>query len=131
MASSIAGISLFNSGPHRFTLRAVGRLWLPPLVIDELQDATEVIARPIELRITQTGRLIADDDEALWTLVEAIRQRAEAALKGTLIDHAGTEWPNMTFLRFTPADRIDRARKVSLHYDADYIRLVNDAPIPP
>lgn len=128
MASTIAGVALFNSGPHRFVIRSVGRLWLPPLAIDELQETTAVIESPIELAIVQTGRLIADTDAALWSLVDAIKTRTEQALKGTLIEHSGRQWTNMTLLRFRADDRVNRGRKVSLSYRVDYIRLVNDAP---
>ena len=131
MSSTIAGQALFNSGPHRFALRPVGRLWLPPLVIDELQESTQVIATPIELAIIQTGRLVAATESALWALVDTIKGHADSALRGALIDHSGREWDNMTLLRFRPADRLDRGRVISLAYQADYIRLINTAPAKP
>ncbi|TVQ34451.1 MAG: hypothetical protein EA376_00140 [Phycisphaeraceae bacterium] len=128
MGSEFAGQVLFDSGPHRFVIRSVGRLWLPPLAIDELQDAIEVLARPIELAIVQTGRLVFETDDDLWDQVELIRSRAESALKGTLIEHSGREWEDMTMLRFRPDDRVDRGRRISLAYRVDYIRLAFDAP---
>jgi hypothetical protein len=120
--SSIAGQSLFNSGPHRFVVRAVGSLYFPPLSIDFLQTTTEVIG-PIELAIEQRGRLVAASPSALWTLVTAIKSAGEAQLTGALIDNNGQSWSNMTFLRFRPADRVDRGRTLSLAYEADYVRL--------
>jgi len=120
--STIAGQGLFNSGPHRFVVRAVGSLYFPPLSIDFLQTTTEVIG-PIELAIEQRGRLVAASAGALWTLVAAIRAAAESQLTGTLVDNNGQSWSDMTLLRLRPADRVDRGRVVSLAYEADYVRL--------
>lgn len=128
MSSTFAGLALFNSGPHRFIPRALGRIWLPPLRIDELQETTLVIAAPAEVAIVQTGRLVAPDDASLWALLDAIRAEAEAATTGALVEQSGRTWNDMTLLRFVPADRFDRARTVSLAYRADYIRLAVPAP---
>lgn len=120
--SSIAGQQLFESGPHRFVVRAVGRVFLPPFALDFLQETT-FVAGPLELWVRQTGRLVADDGPTLWQLVEQIRSRAESALNGTLVTNDGRSWDDMTLLRFRPADEVDRGRRVSLAYEADYIRL--------
>lgn len=120
--SSIAGQQLFESGPHRFVVRAVGRVFLPPFALDFLQETT-FVAGPLELWVRQTGRLVAQDGPTLWELVELIRARAESALHGTLITNDGRSWSGMTLLRFRPEERVDRGRLVSLAYDADYIRL--------
>jgi len=120
--SSIAGQSLFDSGPHRFVVRSLGSLFFPPLSIDFLQTTTEVIG-PIELAIRQTGRLIAPTDADLRDQLDAIRAAGEGQLTGTLIDNAGQSWEEMTFLRFRPDDRVDRGRVISLAYSSDYIQL--------
>lgn len=120
--SSIAGQQLFESGPHRFAVRAVGRVFLPPFALDFLQETT-FVAGPLELWVRQSGRLVAQDGPTLWELVELIRARAESALHGTLITNDGRSWSGMTLLRFRPEERVDRGRLVSLAYDADYIRL--------
>jgi hypothetical protein len=122
MASSIAGMILFASGPERFVVRPVGTLFLPPLALDALQFTTQVIA-PLELRIEQTGRLVGDDGDDLWDQVESIRTQAEAQLTGTLVLPSGRTFSNMTLLRMEPEGPIERGRKVSLSYSADYIRL--------
>ncbi len=124
MASTFAGLALYNSGPHRFVIRSVGRLFLPAFVIDELQTDTAVFG-PRELAIIQTGRLVATTDAALWSQVDLIRQHAEAALTGDLVEGSGRTWMDMTLLRFQPDDRVDRGRDVSLGYRADYIELNN------
>lgn len=120
--SSIAGQSLFDSGPHRFAVRRVGSLWFPPFALDPFQSTVDVVG-PIELHIIQTGRLIAPSVSNLWAQVDAIKSAGEGQLTGTLIDSTSQVWPNMTFLQFRCAPTIHRARTVSLAYTADYIRL--------
>jgi len=122
MGSTIAGQALFDSGPHRFVTRSLGTLFVPPLFFDPVQVTTDVIT-PLELSIEQRGRLVGPGEAGLWSQVEAIRAAAEAQLNGDLVDNHGRVWVNMTFLRFRPADRVDRGRVVSLAYEADYIRL--------
>lgn len=122
--STIAGQALFDSGPHRFAPRKVGRLWAPPLRLDSLQDRVVVFSTILELHIVQTGRLAATSEAALWALVDVIKARCESALTGTLVDSAGRAWTNMTLLTFTPGDRVDRGRVFSLEYSADYVRLL-------
>lgn len=122
--SSFAGQTLFNSGPHRFITRPVGMLFVPPLTFDPIQTTTDVITA-LELTILQTGRLIGASESDLWAQVSAIKSAAEAQLTGTLTDNNGVTWPDMTLLRFAPADRVDRGRVVSLAYEATYIRLAN------
>ncbi len=123
MGSTFAGLSLFDSGPHRFAPRTMGRLWLPPLAVDALQETTLVLDVPRELMIAQTGRLIADDDAGLWGQVDVIRGHAEAALTGTLVEASGRAWAGVTLLGFSPAEQVDRGRRVSLSYSAVYIDL--------
>lgn len=123
MSSTFAGVALFNSGPHRFTPRAVGRVWLPPFAIDELQSTIFVGPHPIELAIEQTGRLVATSDALLWAQFDAIRTRAEAQLTGALVEQSGRSWPAMTLLRFRAAGPVDRARAVSLPYECLYVKL--------
>jgi hypothetical protein len=123
VSSTFAGLALFDSGPHRFAPRAVGRVWLPPFAIDELQATIFVGPQPVELAIEQTGRLVAPTDAQLWTQFDAIRTRAEAQLTGALVEQSGRSWPAMTLLRFRATGPVDRARAVSLPYEALYVRL--------
>lgn len=122
--SSFAGQMLFNSGPHRFIIRPVGMLFVPPLTFDPIQTTTDVITA-LELSIMQTGRLIGASESDLWSQIDAIRSAAESQLTGTLTDNNGVTWAGMTLLRFAPADRVDRGRTISLVYEATYIRLAN------
>jgi hypothetical protein len=118
-------MDLFNSGPHRFWLRPAGRVFLPPLRFDLFTDVTVVYDAPLEVAVGQSGRLIAPDEGALWSLVDAITTEARAARKGTLIDHSGRVYADMTLLLFTPAERVDRGRVASVGYEARYVRLAN------
>lgn len=120
--SSIAGQTLFNSGPHRFIIKPVGMLFVPPLVFDPIQITTNVIT-PLELAIIQTGRLVGTTEQDLWNQVAAIQTQAEAQLTGALITNNAITWTNMTLLRIAPDDRVDRGRAISLAYTAIYIRL--------
>ncbi len=121
--STIGGQSLFNSGPHRFALKTVGKLWVPPLRLDGLQDLVVVYAANLQVQIAQTGRLIGASESDLWTQVETIRARCEAQLTGALVDNNGRSWAGMTLLTFRPHERVDRGRAISLAYQADYVRL--------
>jgi len=120
--SSIAGQTLFNSGPHRFIIKPVGMLFVPPLVFDPIQITTNVIT-PLELAIIQTGRLVGTTEQDLWNQVNTIKTQAEAQLTGALITNNAITWTNMTLLRIAPDDRVDRGRAISLAYTAIYIRL--------
>lgn len=122
MASTFAGLSLFNSGPHRFALGRVGRLTRAPFTSGlELPYTTNEAKR--ELTILQTGRLIAASNSALWALIDAITAEAELPRTGTLIDHHGRSFANLTLIAFRPDERIDRGRTFSLAYRCTYIRF--------
>jgi hypothetical protein len=121
-SSTIAGQTLFDSGPERFVVRSVGTLFLPPLALDALQITTTPLTA-LEVWIIQTGRLTAPTDTALWDQVELIRQRAEAQLTGTLVLPTGRQFMDMTLLRLAPESPVEHGRVVSLGYRADYIRL--------
>jgi len=122
MSSTIAGQSLFGSGPERFVVRPVGTLFLPPLALDALQVTTTPLTA-LEVWVVQTGRLTAATDAALWDQVELIRQRAEERLTGTLVLPTGRSFADMTLLRLAPESGVEHGRMVSLAYRADYIRL--------
>ncbi len=128
MPATFDGHSLFDSGPHRIAMRARGRLWFPPLTLDEFTEDTIVIATPREPALVQTGRLVAQSESALWSLADAIVALAEEARVGDLVEHSGRTWPQMTMLRFEPTGPIDIGRVVSLGYSIDYIRLNVAAP---
>jgi hypothetical protein len=122
MASSFAGMDLFGSGPHRFAMGAAGRLVVGALRPPAYDTHSVDMGATLELRIVQRGRLVAATTSALWTLVDAIRTQTELPRNGTLIDHHGRSWTNMTLIRFEVAGPIDRGRMVSMAYEAEYLR---------
>jgi len=129
MPSQFNSLSLFSSGPHRFAERRHGQVPLP----GPLQDPPIPGSTPLglgELDVVITGRLIAANDAALWTLRDAITaQLTDPPTPATLEDHHGHQWEDMSFLDFKPADRTDRGTQISLAYSATFRRF--NAPITP
>lgn len=122
MGSTFGGASYFNSGPHRFIVKRLGRLVQGPFQTAlDLPYSTD--RGPAEVAVVQTGRLTATTNAALWALIDAIQTRAENTLAGTLVDHHGRQWSNMRLIAFKPDDRIDRGRVYSVAYQVDYLRF--------
>lgn len=122
MASTFGGVGYFNSGPHRFIVGRLGRLVQGPFQTPlDLPYSTD--RGPAELRIIQTGRLVASTNAGLWTLIDAIQTRAEGTQAGTLVDHHGRQWMNLRMISFRPDAQIDRGRVYSVRYQVDYLRF--------
>src|SRR5690349_17593874 len=112
--STFKGLDLFGSGPHRFALRKQGQLVVPELSLGSAVSGSLYLG-PLETCVVVTGRLVAADDAALWALRDAITaQLLDPPAPGTLVDHHGRTFSDMSFITFEPADRTDRARVVSL-----------------
>ena len=122
MPSTFAGLQMFNSGPHHFTVRAMGRAYARPRQRMNEGDFTEDFAMR-ELEIEQRGRLIADKPESLAALIEVIRHHAELRTTGVLVDHDSTPWADMTLMEVTFDERICRGRLLSVAYHALYMRM--------
>jgi len=122
MASTFAGLSLFDSGPHRFAVRTVGRYVGFPFEGGSAGTTIELFGQR-ELVITQTGRLVGPTDASVWQQFDDVRTRAESATTGDLVDHAGRVWRDMTLVERRAGDRVDRGREVSLGYRATYVRF--------
>ncbi len=123
--STFKGDDLFGSGPHRFTVGREGRRIVTyAAVAGDPSVPGSFTSGDLELRITVTGRLIADDDAELWTLRDAITAAAASTnTPGVLADGRGRSWPNMTLVSFEPAGPTDRARRTTLPYTAEFARL--------
>ena len=123
MGSTFDGLSLFDSGPHRFSLGRVGRYLRYPFTAGSF--ASQITVETVrEVVIVQRGRLVGATPGAVWAQWDAIRTLAEQPRTGPLVDHDGVVWTNMTMLEVRHADRMDRGRAVSLGYEITYIRLV-------
>ncbi|MCC6284203.1 MAG: hypothetical protein IT439_02700 [Phycisphaerales bacterium] len=123
MSSSFKGLDLFGSGPHRFAWGRQGQvIWV---------DAAHGVPSPYtfatglqELDIIVRGRLVANTEAGLQSLRAAIiAQLLHPPAPGTLIDHHGFSWPDMSFIRWEEADRTDRGRDVTLAYVATFRRF--------
>ena len=108
-------------GPHRLRLGGLGRAWEWPYGNNGLPFTNDL--GPRELVITQTGRLVASTEPALWSTINSLKAAAELPRNATLNGPAGQAWTNMTMMRFTPQGPIDRGRVFSLAYAITYIRI--------
>jgi hypothetical protein len=123
MSSTFKGLGLFNSGAHRFRLAPEGEYVLRNAVLNPNQAGSTPVG-PLELVIFVTGRLVAPSESALWALRDAITaQLTHPVQTGTLIDHHGRTWTNMSFVEFATEDRTDRGRVWSIAYTAKFIRF--------
>lgn len=123
MPSSFKSLDLFGSGPHRFSVAAQGQA-LSSEIFLPIPAAGTLYHGLVELKVTVAGRLIAASEPGLWALRDAITaQLLDPPAPGTLIDLRGRAWPDMSFVKFTPEGRTDRARGTSLAYEAQFLRF--------
>lgn len=125
MASTFKGIGLFNSGPHRFSRKPVGEFVLSVFAATGTPAAGSLPIGPLELVIEVRGRLVAGDDAGLWALRDAVgAQLTDPPQKGTLVDHHGKSFADMSFVEFEEEDRTDRGALVSVAYTARFVRFL-------
>jgi hypothetical protein len=123
MPSTFKSLDLFNSGPHRFALARQGQALQSELFATPPASGTRYLGL-VELQVIITGRLIAANETALWTLRDAVTaQLLDPPSPGTLIDPHGRTWTDMSFVTFIAADRTDRGRVVSLGYEARFVKF--------
>jgi hypothetical protein len=121
--SSFNDIDLFGSGPHRFSEAPLGEYVLVNARVDPFQAGSQPIG-PLELTIIVRGRLVADSENDLWALRDAIaEQLTHPPQTGALKEGSGRDWEDISFVNFTCADRTDRGRKVSISYTATFTRF--------
>lgn len=129
MGSTFKGMDLFGSGPHRFSVGKEGLFTATNTEIQGTPTPGTTELGLLELEVQVAGRLVAESESALWSLRDAITaELSSPAVAGTLIDHHGRTWTDMTFVRFDPADRTDRGRRVSLGYRATFRRFLDAVP---
>jgi len=122
MPSSFASTDLFSSGPHRFSFGPAGEQLLLRAALDPYSAGSQGIGQA-DTPITVRGRLIADDDASLWTLIDAITAMlTHDPTIGDLIDDHGRTFKDAAFISFHSADRIDRGHKTSLAYEARFLK---------
>ena len=121
MGSTFGSLQLFDSGPHRFTVSRLGRYTRGPYVGSN-QNPYTVDEGLREFIVDQSGRLVAANDAALWSLIDAVQNEAESTSNRTLTDHHGRAWTGMRMILFEPGDKIDRGREVSMAYNVRYLK---------
>lgn len=121
MASSYKGLNLFGSGPHRFVVRRQGQVLIGPWSKADPSSGSSYYG-PIELEVVVSGRLVAASDAALWALRDAVTaQLVDPPAPGTLIDHTGRSYADMSFVRFEAGPVTDRGRVWSVAYVARFL----------
>ena len=120
MASSYDGEDLFGSGPHRFGIGQQGIETTPRWRVTG--NSTHTGTLPLgnaEFDVLVTGRLVAATEAGLWTLREAMADKAVFATAGkVLVDNVGRSFATMWFIEYTEANRVDRGRLWSIGYTA-------------
>ncbi len=125
MASSFKGLDLFGSGPHRFHQGEQGQVLINGAVIGFFGPQTFAQGL-IELEVFVTGRLIAQNESALWQLRDAITaQLLHPPAPGTLIDLHARQWLDMSFVSLLEQDRTDRGREWTLGYVATFRKMID------
>lgn len=123
--STFNDLDLFGSGPHRFTLAPLGEYVLVNARIDPFQAGSQPIG-PLDLTITIRGRLVADSEEDLWTLRDAIAAQLTHPPTTATLKEGGAgnrSWQDMSFTNFTALGPTDRGRRLSLAYTATFVRF--------
>ncbi|GMV26806.1 MAG: hypothetical protein AMXMBFR58_28370 [Phycisphaerae bacterium] len=124
MASSFNGVDLFGSGPHRFSVSSRGQLLVRDLDLGGLSPKSHPVGL-LELEVVVRGRLVAASNSALWTIRDAITaQLQDPPVMGTLVDHTGRGYTDMSFVLYTEDRRTDRGRVHSIAYAARFRRLI-------
>ena len=123
MPSSFNSLDLFSSGPHRFLPGPTGDQLIERAALDPTQSGTQAIG-PLDATVLIRGRLVAESDAALWSLINAIATSlTDPPTAADLIDTHAHTYSGMAFISFKPTGPIDRGRQISLPYEANFIRL--------
>lgn len=131
--SEFAGVDLFGSGPHGFAVGRRGVIVVPEWVVSGLDfaDTDDALALAEEaVEITVTGRLVAEDEDDLWDLRQAIVDAAKLdggglPVGGTLEDNDGREWSGMTLVRYEERGGVDRGAWWSIGYSCVFRERVS------
>lgn len=124
MGSTFKGLDIFGSGPHRFAVAKAGQLVVPELSLGQ-QGSGSVYLGLLEPKVIVTGRLVASSESGLWALRDAVTALlVDPPAPGTLVDHHGRTWTEMSFVSFEAEDRTDRGRTRSLGYTAVFLNFL-------
>jgi hypothetical protein len=133
MASeSFAGVDLFSSGPRRYVVEPRGSMVIARLRLNQPISGS-VSLGPLEVGVRVVGRLVAMDESKLDGLVSVIEGQLTSPMTvGTLIDAAGREYVEMSFVSFErrgwekddgKVGVVEKGRVVSLGYVARFVKV--------
>jgi hypothetical protein len=125
MASTYNGQGIFNSGPHRFQVGASGSQLLSNGRLNPVAPGFTAIGA-LERTVIVRGRLVASSESALNTLLTAVAGQINSPpTRASLVDHHGRTYADMDFVEFTPGDRVDRGRLITMAYEARFVKLTS------
>ncbi|QOJ00590.1 MAG: hypothetical protein HRU70_08835 [Phycisphaeraceae bacterium] len=126
MASSFKGLDMFGSGPHRFAVGRRGQFVVSGPALGVWTPETYPLGL-VELEVVVKGRLVSSSEAGLWAQRDAVvAQLLNPPTRGTLIDHHGRAWTQMSFITYEEGDRTDRGRARSVGYTAVFRRFTTD-----
>lgn len=123
--SSFKGVDLFGSGPHRFSVGPMGQtLRERSFLFGSPSEFGKIPVGALDLEVFVSGRLIADDDAGLWSVVDVIDQQLVSFTpSGELLDGRGRSWSAMYLVGFEMDEGFSRGRRVSVGYTASFRTL--------
>ena len=120
--SSFDGVNLFGSGPHAFAYTRRGHLVVPDLSLGGLTPQ-RIYLGLFELEIRVSGLLVSSSQAGLDGQRSAIMAKlSDPPVVGTLIGENGESWADMAFLGFEEVDITKRGRRLSVAYEAMFLR---------
>ena len=123
MPSSFNSLDLFSSGPHRFIVGTMGSQLIENTLISPTSPGRQSIGS-LDGDITIRGRLIADSEDDLWSLIDTIAaELTTPPTAGDLVDQHDRTFKSRSFIAFSLLAPFDRARQLSVPYEARFTRF--------
>jgi hypothetical protein len=121
--SSFNSVDLFSSGPHRFIVGPMGSQLIENTLVSPTSPGKQSIGS-LDGDIIVRGRLIADSEEDLWALLDIIAtQLTTPPTAGDLLDEHDHAFKSRAFVSFNMLAPFDRARQISVPYEARFTRF--------
>jgi hypothetical protein len=116
--SSFNSLSLFSSGPHRFFVGPMGSQLIDNTTISPTTPGRQSIGS-LDGIVTVRGRLVAATEADLWSLIDTLTaQLTTPPTAADLVDSHARSFKNMSFISLKLLAPFDRARTVSVPYEA-------------
>ncbi|HPO92089.1 MAG TPA: hypothetical protein PL072_01335 [Phycisphaerales bacterium] len=118
------GESIFGEAPARLTIGPAGDMVVPNSRLSPFSPGSQAVG-PLELSLKVVGRLVVDTDAELDGYLGYLNSLlTHPPLTATVSDDTGREWTSMSFVRFEPTGPIERGRRVSLGFEATFVRFL-------